>query len=96
MTMNSKQKVNQSGMVREIDPLGRVVLPKEMRRSTGMDVGTRVDISAADGSITITPYSAQCLFCGGDVDLKEFHSKNVCASCRAELKKLSQSEGSEE
>lgn len=93
--MSDKPRANKSGMVREIDPLGRVVLPKEMRRTTGMDVGTRVEISAEDRVITLTPYLAQCSFCGGDVDLKEFHGKNVCAKCRAELEQFSQS-GSKE
>ena len=33
------------GIIRKVDELGRVVIPKEIRNQLGIDVGTNVEIS---------------------------------------------------
>ena len=37
------------GLVRKIDDLGRVVIPKEFRKTFNWPIGMEVEISAADG-----------------------------------------------
>ena len=33
------------GIIRKVDELGRVVIPKEIRNQLGIDIGTNVEIS---------------------------------------------------
>lgn len=33
------------GIIRKVDELGRIVIPKEIRNQLGIDVGTNVEIS---------------------------------------------------
>lgn len=41
-------KFNHTGVVRNVDDLGRISIPSEMRRSTGIDRRTPVEISLSD------------------------------------------------
>lgn len=43
------------GIVRHMDDLGRVVIPKEMRKSLSIKEGDKVDIYFNDGAICIRP-----------------------------------------
>ena len=48
------KELNVMGIVRTMDDLGRVVIPKEIRRSMGINEGDSVDILAsAEGSIIL-------------------------------------------
>ena len=77
-----------TGIVRSIDELGRLVIPKELRKSLGMYAGTSVEILALDGKIVIQKFCTGCNLCGGSEDLKEFHGNSICAVCRKELSEL--------
>ena len=46
-----------TGIVRRIDELGRVVIPKEIRRSMGIKDGTPLEIFYSDDSIVLRKYS---------------------------------------
>lgn len=49
------------GIVRKVDNLGRVVLPREMLKAAGMFAGTPVEIlQREDGSILLTPQPVGC------------------------------------
>ena len=41
-------------MKRQIDDLGRIVIPKEMRRELKLDNGSTVNIELVEGSIVLT------------------------------------------
>lgn len=45
-----------TGIVRNIDPLGRIVIPKEMRRTLGIAEGDPMEIYMADGGVMIQKY----------------------------------------
>ncbi len=44
------------GIVRHVDDLGRVVLPKEIRRRLGIKEGDPVELFTEDGCIIIKKY----------------------------------------
>ena len=44
------------GIVRRTDDLGRVVLPKELRKSLGIDIGTPLEISMNGSKIILEKY----------------------------------------
>ena len=45
-----------TGIVRRMDDLGRVVIPKEIRHSVGMREGDAYEIFVSDGMIILNPY----------------------------------------
>lgn len=45
--------MNEIGIVRRVDYLGRIVLPKEIRRKLGINEGTPMEIYASADSVTI-------------------------------------------
>lgn len=77
-----------SGIVRHIDELGRIVVPKEMRKKLGIAACDPVEISSDGDRIIITKYSPVCHFCGSTEGITEFKEKNICSECISELSKI--------
>ena len=48
--------MNGTGIVRRVDDLGRIVLPKEIRRKLGINEGTPMEIYASADSVTMKKY----------------------------------------
>ncbi|MBQ7901749.1 MAG: AbrB/MazE/SpoVT family DNA-binding domain-containing protein [Clostridia bacterium] len=69
------------GIVREVDKLGRIVIPKELRRTMKMDSGDLVEIFVEGDSMVLRNYRPSCIFCGSSEMLGEFRGKPVCAAC---------------
>ena len=45
-----------NGIVRRIDDLGRVVIPKEIRRNMGLNNGDALEITYTNGTVSIRKY----------------------------------------
>ena len=73
------------GIVRKIDELGRVVLPKEFRRSLGISNGDDVEILFHGDSISVRKYEPFCVLCTGKSELSEFEDKFICRKCRERI-----------
>lgn len=71
---------------REIDRLGRVVIPMDIRKSLSISAGDVLEIMADESKITLQKAENKCVFCNSAVELTEFEGKFICASC---LNKLS-------
>jgi transcriptional pleiotropic regulator of transition state genes len=71
------------GIVRKIDDLGRVVIPKEMRKALKIRETDPVDIYLKDGVICIEPFRLQCVCCGNtDEDkLVVVNGVHMCPDC---------------
>lgn len=76
------------GVVRKIDELGRVTIPKEMRKSFHMDSQDLVDIYAENGVICLKRETLQCVICGNhnESTLKQVRGVHLCSSCMNEIK----------
>ena len=74
------------GIIRRVDELGRIVVPKEMRTSLGIDVGTPLEIHIEGDTIVMKKEHAVCIFCGSEAAECDFRGKRVCADCLNELK----------
>ncbi|MGO4345507.1 AbrB/MazE/SpoVT family DNA-binding domain-containing protein [Paenibacillus sp. MCAF9] len=70
-----------TGIVRRIDNLGRVVVPKEVRRTFGIAEGDPLEIFVNGSDIVLRKYAPGCTFCGRLDDLKPFHDKLICSDC---------------
>lgn len=46
-----------SGIVRRIDELGRIVIPKEMRKTMRLQVGDEMEITSSGDTLTLRRYS---------------------------------------
>lgn len=76
-----------TGIVRNIDELGRVVVPKELRKKLGIANTDPVEIYVEEDKIILKKYLPVCHFCGATDGLCEFREKKICSSCIAELSK---------
>ena len=75
-------------MVRRLDDLGRIVLPKEMRTVLGIAERDMLEIYVDKNHIILqkyTPDSPSCIFCNSESDVTTFKTKPVCKSCTAEI-----------
>jgi AbrB family transcriptional regulator, transcriptional pleiotropic regulator of transition state genes len=72
----------ETGIVRNIDQLGRIVLPKELRKSLGIDINDTIEIFYDGTQISLKKYSPGCNFCGNLENLHHLRSgKLVCKQC---------------
>ncbi len=71
-----------TGIVRQIDRLGRVVLPIELRRTLQIEEKDSLEIFVEDNTIILKKYQPACIFCGNARDVSSFKGKNVCGECR--------------
>ncbi|MDO4567253.1 MAG: AbrB/MazE/SpoVT family DNA-binding domain-containing protein [Oscillospiraceae bacterium] len=74
------------GIVREIDKLGRIVIPVEYRAQLGIASGDPVEISAEKDRIIIKRYTPSCVFCKSERSTREFMGRSVCENCLKKLK----------
>jgi transcriptional pleiotropic regulator of transition state genes len=79
-----------TGIVRKIDELGRIVLPKELRRTLDIEEKDPLEIFIEDNTIILKKYQPACMFCGNARDVTTFKGKNICPACAAELAKTLQ------
>ena len=75
-----------TGIVRNIDELGRIVVPKEFRKQLGIANTDPVEISMEEDKIVIKKYLPVCHFCGSDEGIESFKEKNICSRCINEIK----------
>ena len=64
--------MNNTGMIRRIDELGRIVIPIEIRNRFDIKEKDPMEIYVDDGSIVIKKYEPNCLFCGETENIIEF------------------------
>ena len=74
------------GVVRNFDHLGRICIPKEMRKSLNINEGEPVDIYINNGTLCIHSLNPQCVFCGSEKDnLIEHAGVLVCQECAHDI-----------
>ncbi len=80
-----------TGIVRRVDDLGRVVIPKELRRTFGINVRDPMEIFVDGEKIVLAKFNPGCALCGSNKDLSSFRTKGetkrVCAACIKRLSK---------
>ena len=77
-----------TGIVRPVDPLGRVVIPVELRRNLGIKTDDSLEVFVDGDYIMLQKYEPACIFCGNAKDVQSIHGKNICRTCLDELKSL--------
>ncbi|MFC5402356.1 AbrB/MazE/SpoVT family DNA-binding domain-containing protein [Cohnella soli] len=77
-----------TGIVRKVDELGRIVFPIELRRVLGIGVGDPLEIYVDEKYIMLKTYRGfSCLFCSdAGSSLVNFKGRLICNSCLDELR----------
>lgn len=73
-----------TGIVRRLDELGRVVLPKELRDTMGLENRARIEIHVDADAIVLKKYNPkvmECAICHSEKNLTEVNGKYLCLSC---------------
>jgi AbrB family transcriptional regulator, transcriptional pleiotropic regulator of transition state genes len=81
----SEDDVAQTGIVRRIDELGRIVIPSEIRKRFGLAERDPVEISVRGETILLSKPQSACIFCGSEDGLEEHRGRPVCRDCIGEL-----------
>ena len=80
-----------TGIVRRVDDLGRIVIPKQLRKELGMlEQGCKVEMFSDGKQIICRKAVADCLFCKSEDDLVEYEGKYICKSCMEKLKAITE------
>ena len=78
--------IKATGIVRNLDNLDRVVIPKELCRTLGIGPKTALEIFVdSDGSIILKKYEPACIFCGEASNTITYKGKIVCKNCLKQL-----------
>jgi transcriptional pleiotropic regulator of transition state genes len=72
-----------TGIVRRIDNMGRVVLPKELRRTMHFREDEPLEIYVEGDTIILKRYKESCIICGEAESsrLIEVKEKKICIQC---------------
>lgn len=76
-----------TGIVRRVDDLGRIVIPKETRRMLEINEGDPLEIFTEDKNIVLRKYQPGCVICGSLKDITNFKGKSICKECLESIKK---------
>ena len=79
-----------TGIVRKVEELGRVVIPIELRNKFDIKVKDPIEIFVDSNAIVLKKYEPNCIFCGSNKDLVNYHDKLVCKGCIEKLNKESE------
>ncbi len=80
--------MKQTGIIRRLDALGRVVIPKELRTTLQIDTKDGLEIFTAEDTIILRRYEPLCYICGGSEGLKHYRDNRICSDCIKEARKL--------
>lgn len=75
-------------ILRQVDKLGRLVLPMKIRRQLNIDEGTPLEVFVERERILLRVYEQKCSFCESQLNLKYVHGKYLCEHCLLELHEL--------
>jgi len=73
-------------IIRRLDPLGRIVLPKKYRKALDIDIRDDIEIVVQGTSIYVSKHNPGCIFCGKDTNIRMFKEKPICPECYDDIK----------
>ena len=76
-----EKTMNKDKVIRQIDNLGRVVIPKDLRIELGIDCGDKIAFETEGDRIIITKPGKNCIFCNSKYELTEHCDKYICRDC---------------
>lgn len=77
-----------TGIVRKLDQLGRITLPKELRKSFGIEEGTPLEFFIEEDKIIVKVYHPGDIFTGQCEDLVEYKGMRVSKTSIREMAQI--------
>ncbi len=77
-----------TGIVRKLDQLGRIVIPKELRNTFDLNETDPIEIFVEGNEIILRKYQPACIFCNDADDIVQIDGKNVCRKCINKIKAI--------
>lgn len=78
--------MEKSFIIRQIDNLGRIVIPMDFRKALEIHDWDELRMCREGDRIVVTKAVDTCTFCGNEEELIPYHSKFICKSCLEALK----------
>lgn len=77
-----------TGIVRRLDDLGRLVIPKDLRTLMNMNEKYAIEIYTADDNmIVLKKFQKTCVICNSPDELFEWRGVTFCKCCLNDLKR---------
>ena len=76
-----------TGIVRNLDQLGRLVIPKETRKALDLNEGDPIEMFTDGDKIILKKYNPGCHCCGSMEHLTEVLGLKICPKCLKEFEK---------
>ncbi len=78
-----------TGIVRPIDKLGRIVLPKELRDALHLvENESSVEFYTDGDTIVLKKYMPACIFCNSADNMIEYNGMKICKDCFDKMNQL--------
>lgn len=77
-----------TGITRPLDKLGRIVIPKELRKIFDLNEKDEIEIFVENDAIILKKFVDSCTLCGSDQNLISFNEKKICSECLKQLKHM--------
>lgn len=74
------------GVVRKIDNLGRIVIPKSVREALSIEIDDSLEVFIDEDRIILQKYQPSCLFCDNVDNIVFFNKKRICEECLEKIK----------
>jgi transcriptional pleiotropic regulator of transition state genes len=79
------KRMKATGFIKKIDDLGRIVIPKDIRKTLGVNNGDALQFFVEGDTVVLRKFGEECEFCGETEELTELRGKFICKSCKAAL-----------
>lgn len=70
-----------TGIVRQVDKLGRIVLPIELRKTLNIEHKDAIEIFTDHNTVILRKYEPSCIFCGSVTNVTTYRGRNICPEC---------------
>jgi transcriptional pleiotropic regulator of transition state genes len=80
--------MKETGIVRRVDDLGRIVIPMELRRTLGINVKDPISILVDGDRIILQKHQDVCAICGSPDDVTRVKGRPICADCVRTVKAM--------
>ena len=77
-----------TGIVRKIDDLGRLVIPKELRRVLNIAEKDEMEVFTEGDTIILRKYTPGCTFCDSMENTQLYNNKLICNKCIKSIRKI--------
>ena len=76
-----------TGYVRKLDSLGRIVLPKSLRKELNINEGDDIEMYVDEaGNVVLDKYIPRCVFCDtATTDVVNYKGKVICKNCLRDM-----------